>query len=399
MSQKNAIQGTDAHDADFPAENETDAKEPRWELVRMARSFWKRLRWTVRLLVLGAGVLLVAQLFALYRALADLHPWLGLAGVLVFVGLLAWLVGRPLASALRLPGVVTPPRMPAAPQRTASDARRQLKYLERYLRAQQRNPALSAQKEKLQESLRAVGELRQTARKLDDARELSARITHVEREYVLPLLEPLDRRAETLIHREALAIGSMTALSPNGTLDAFLVLWRNINLVAALARLYYGRPGLIGTGLILRDVSSAILLSSVLEQISDMGGSLLRKLGEGGRSIPLLGALVGPVLDGTINGLMTMKVGYLAQERCRSFRAWDGRTKRGIIRRTFHLVGDSAALFMEELNKSVVQSLNLVKFTAEAGKGAAHTVSSKALALWRSIRRVMGPQPSWDQES
>jgi len=190
----------------------------------------------------------------------------------------------------------------------------------------------------------------------------------------------------------------MTALSPNGTLDAFLVLWRNINLVAALARLYYGRPGLIGTGVILRDVSSAILLSSVLEQISDMGGSLLRKLGEGGRTIPLLGALVGPVLDGTINGLMTMKVGYLAQERCRSFRAWDGRTKRGIIRRTFHLVSDSAALFMEELNKSVVQSLNLVKFTAEAGKGAAQTVSSKALALWRSIRRVMGPQPSWDQE-
>ena len=64
----------------------------------------------------------------------------------------------------------------------------------------------------------------------------------------------------------------MTALSPNGTLDAFLVLWRNVNLVASLARLYYGRPGLPGTWLILRDVSLAILLSSVLEQISDMGG-------------------------------------------------------------------------------------------------------------------------------
>jgi uncharacterized membrane protein YcjF (UPF0283 family) len=399
MSEKNAIQGTDVHGADFPAEDTARLEEPRWELTRVARGFLSRLRWGVRLLIFGGCVLLLAQIAVLYRTLADLHPWLGVAGVLVFLGLLGWLVGRPLAGALRLPQVVTPPRMPAAPQRTAAHARRQLQYLERYLRAQQKNPALSGQKEKLQVSLRALAGLRQEARALDDARELSARITHLEREYVLPLLEPLDRRAETLIHREALAIGSMTALSPNGTLDAFLVLWRNVNLVAALARLYYGRPGLVGTWLILRDVSSAILLSSVLEQISDMGGSLLRKLGEGGRTIPLVGALVGPVLDGTINGLMTMKVGYLAQERCRSFRAWDGRTKRGIIRRTFHLVSDSAALFMEELNKSVVQSLNLVKFTAEAGKGAAQTVSSKALALWRSIRRAVGPQPSWDPES
>jgi uncharacterized membrane protein YcjF (UPF0283 family) len=399
MSEKNTIQGTDVHGADFPAEDTVKLEEPRWELTRVVRGFLSRLRWGVRLLIFGGCVLLLAQIAVLYRTLADLHPWLGVAGVLVFVVLLGWLVGRPLAGALRLPRVVTPPRMPAAPQRTAAHGRRQLQYLERYLRAQQKNPALSGQKEKLQVSLRALAALRQEARALDDARELSARITHLEREHVLPLLEPLDRRAETLIHREALAIGSMTALSPNGTLDAFLVLWRNANLVAALARLYYGRPGLVGTWLILRDVSSAILLSSVLEQISDMGGSLLRKLGEGGRTIPLVGALVGPVLDGTINGLMTMKVGYLAQERCRSFRAWDGRTKRGIIRRTFHLVSDSAALFMEELNKSVVQSLNLVKFTAEAGKGAAQTVSSKALALWRSIRRAVGPQPSWDSES
>jgi uncharacterized membrane protein YcjF (UPF0283 family) len=398
MSQKKSIQETDLRRPDLPAASAADRSEPGWEFVGVVRAALRRLRWGLRLLLVGGALLVLAQIASVYRMLADFHPWLGLLGALVFAGLLGWLVGRPLLGAFRLPRVVTPPRMPAAPERTADHARRQLLYLERYLKAQEQNPVLASRQQELRATLLVVAALRREARQLQDVRQLSARITRLEREEVLPLLTPLDRRAETLIHREALAIGSMTALSPNGTLDAFLVLWRQVNLVATLARLYYGRPGLWGTWLILRDVSSAILLSSVLEQISDMGGSLLRKLGEGGRTIPLLGALVGPVLDGTINGLMTMKVGYLAQERCRSFRAWDGRTKRGIIRRTFHLVSDSAALFMEELNKSVVQSLNLVKFTAEAGKGAAQTVSSKALALWRSLRRAIGPQPAWDPE-
>ncbi len=398
MSQKKSIQETDLRHPGLPADSAADRSEPGWEFVGVVRAALRRLRWGLRLLLVGGALLVLAQIASVYRMLADIHPWLGLLGALVFAGLLGWLVVRPLWGVFRLPRVVAPPRMPAAPERTADHARRQLLYLERYLKAQEQNPVLASKQPELQATLVAVAALRREARQQQDVRQLSARITRLERDEVLPLLTPLDRRAETLIHREALAIGSMTALSPNGTLDAFLVLWRQVNLVASLARLYYGRPGLYGTWLILRDVSSAILLSSVLEQISDMGGSLLRKLGEGGRTIPLLGALVGPVLDGTINGLMTMKVGYLAQERCRSFRAWDGRTKRGIIRRTFHLVSDSAALFMEELNKSVVQSLNLVKFTAEAGKGAAQTVSSKALALWRSLRRAVGPQPAWDPE-
>lgn len=379
-------------------QEELEIEEPRWELQRIFRSALGRLRWGLRLLLVGAAILVLAQVASVYRMLADIHPWAGLAGALVFLALVAWFLVRPLARMIELPVAISPPRMPAAAERTTEHARRQLAYVEQYLNALRSNPEMEEHRTRIDTELALLRELRRDAERIDDTRELSARVVHFERNVVLPLLEPLDRRAEVLIHRESLAIATMTALSLNGTVDAFLVLWRNVNLVAALARLYYGRPGLAGTWLILRDVASAILLSSVLERITDMGSSALHKvMGESGRSLPLVGAVAGPMFDGTVNGLMTMKVGYLAQERCRSFRAWDGRTKRGILRRTFHLVADSAGLLMEELQKTVGRSLNLVKVTADAGKGAAQSVGSKTVELLRSLRRAVTPPPSPDE--
>jgi hypothetical protein len=169
-----------------------------------------------------------------------------------------------------------------------------------------------------------------------------------------------------------------------------------------MARIYYGRPGLRGTWLIVRDVASAILLSSVMEQISDLGGSLLRKVGEGGRTLPLLGAMVGPALDGTINGLMAMKVGYLAKERCRSFQAWDERTTQGALKRTFRLVADSAGFLMEEMQRTVLGSLSFVRATADAGRGAVHGVGLRTLGLLRGLGRLFtgrsAPMPPSDGE-
>ena len=42
-------------------------------------------------------------------------------------------------------------------------------------------------------------------------------------------------------------MGIATAVSPNGTLDAFIVLLRNANMVSRIANLYYGRPGARGS--------------------------------------------------------------------------------------------------------------------------------------------------------
>ena len=286
-------------------------EEPRWELVRVVGIALSRIRWGLRLLLVGASILDSGP-GCVRLPDAIRHPPLGgslrSGGLPVSDGLVRRPAPGPLDSGPS--GGVTAAH--AGGSGAHGSPRSPPACLSRRL---SQEPAAQSGDEdsilRIDSELETLGDLRVEAQKIEDPRELSARVVHFERNAMVPILEPLDRRAEVLIHRESLAIGTMTALSPNGTVDAFIVLWRNVNLVAALARLYYGRPGLSGTWLIVRDVASAILLSSVLERLSDMGGGILRRVGEGGRTIPLLGAVVGPMLDGTINGLMTMKVGYL----------------------------------------------------------------------------------------
>ena len=144
-----------------------------------------------------------------------------------------------------------------------------------------------------------------------------------ERERIEPILAPLDREADRVIRSEALAVGVSTAISPNGTLDAFLVLWRNANLVSRLANVYYGKPGVTGSLRILRDVSGAALLATYLEGLTEAAGGLLRGVLGG-----VAGVVAGPVVDGSVNALATLRIGYLAKARCRSFKAWTDATRR-----------------------------------------------------------------------
>ena len=363
--------------------------EERWEVVRLVRAAARHFRWGVRLLVAGTCVVFAAQLASIARLFHDIHPWAGVVAALGFVGLVAWLIGWPLFRLLRLPRSIDPPRLPPTHERTDADLRLQLRYLDRYLAALGRNPHLQPEIAVEVPGVRARLDLLATVCAEAPA-DAHRRIVEWEEEWVLPLLAPLDRQVDALIRREALAVGSLTALSRMGTVDAFLVLWRDVNLVATISRIYYGRPGLRGTWHIVRDVASAILLSSVLEQLSHLGTGVVRKMGEGGRHIPLVGAIVGPLLDGTINALMTMKIGYLAKERCRSFQAWDPETTRGVLRRTFKRVGDSANSLASDLTDLVSHTLGRVRAGADLGKDALVSFSSRTVEILRGLRRGLG---------
>ncbi|NNM33296.1 MAG: YcjF family protein [Gemmatimonadetes bacterium] len=353
--------------------------------MRLVRRGWRHFRWGIRLVVAGTLVLLAAQLASVYRLFYDVHPWAGLAAAVAFAGLLAWLVAWPVVRLIRVPRAVDPPRLPALEERDASHVGVQLKYLRRYLDALGRNPQLLEQQGAIAQTRTDLRALEADCRR--DPADANRRISEFENERVLPLLEPLDKQADAIIRKEALAIGSLTALSHMGTVDAFLVLWRDVNLVATISRIYYGRPGLRGTWHILRDVGSAILLSSVLEQISHMGTGVVRKMGEGGRHVPLVGAVVGPLLDGTINALMTMKIGTLAKERCRSFQAWDPVTTQSMVRKAFRRVGDSAASLASELNDLVGSTLGAMRAGADLGKEALVSFSSRTVEVLRGLRR------------
>jgi hypothetical protein len=262
------------------------------------------------------------------RFFADIHPALGWAFLAVVLAACAWFLGRPIARFLRVPVALRPPRLPASAERTPRDLVRHLVFVERYVLSLARNiewKGAAPEAEAVAAECRALAARAATAPPAD-LPALVLEVAVIERRRVGALLAPLDARASEIIRGEALAVGVATAVSFNGTVDAFLVLWRNLNLVSRLANLYYGRPGTRGTLAILRDVSAATLASAYLQDVSEAAGGALGTMV--GKSA---GALAGPLLDGAMNAVVTARIGYLAKARCRAFAAWTERTRVQVL--------------------------------------------------------------------
>jgi hypothetical protein len=96
-------------------------------------------------------------------------------------------------------------------------------------------------------------------------------------------------------------------------MDGMITLTRNIDLMTSLANLYYGRPGLKGTLRILRDVFGSAITAGALEVVSDhLTGAISEMAGS------WTSRLLGPLGQGVVNGVVTMRFGAAARKRCRS---------------------------------------------------------------------------------
>ena len=153
---------------------------------------------------------------------------------------------------------------------------------------------------------------------------------------------------DSLIHAEAVGVGIATAVSMNGTVDAFIVLWRNANLVARISRIYFGRPHLMGSLRILRDVAAIVVVSRALEDVTDITGDVI-----GGLLGKMGGLVAGPVMDGGVNAMMTLKLGYLAKRRCRSFKGWSAKQAKSISAEALKDVKEESGSVVTDLLKGV----------------------------------------------
>ncbi len=291
-----------------------------WELAALWAQGWRVVKLAASILVVIACLIVIGQGYLFYRLFDDLHPVAGLVYILGLTAALAWLVARPIAAFLSMPVAARPPDIlidPKAPDPAAIAAR--LNSDVRYLKMLAANPEVQAERAAIQESMAKGRALAARAARATpaEAHALSLDLQAFEREHIEALLAPLDRRVNQIIHAEAVGVGVATALSMNGTVDAFIVLWRNANLVAKVSRIYFGRPHLMGSLRILRDVAAIVVAARALEDVTDITGdvigSLLGRMG---------GLIAGPVMDGGINAMMTLKLGYLAKRRCRSFKGW-----------------------------------------------------------------------------
>ena len=285
-----------------------------------------------------------------YQFFAGLHRWGGVAFLVLFFAALFWFVGRPLYRFFKVPAAVRPPELPPMAERTSRDVVKHLDFVERYLDNLRRNPMWDGAPEDIDKTVASIRALREEAGDLDKAgmQAFSERMATLEQRDIAKLLEPLDKQVRAVIRQEALAVGVATAVSWNGTIDAFIVLWRNCNLASRIARIYYGRPGVRGTLGILRDVSAATLASAYLGDLTEMAGTALS--GAFGKTV---GAVGGPLLEGGLNAVATLRIGYLTRARCRSFSAWNEATRGQAVTEAFKEAGRFSKDVVGEVVKTV----------------------------------------------
>jgi hypothetical protein len=332
-----------------PAQQPKDGVE--WELASQWAQGWKFLKWSATAFIVIAFLVVIGQGFLFYRLFDDVHPVLGYVYVVVLALMLAVLVGRPVMGFLSMPVAARPPSIlidPKSPDPKALAAR--LRYDLKYLDMLAANPLVAGERGAIEEGLLRGQALLERARRATGAEALmiSADLEAFEREQIEALLKPLDKQVEALIHAEAVGVGVATALSMNGTVDAFIVLWRNANLVAKVARIYFGRPHLWGSLRILRDVAAIVVVARALEDVTDITGDVI-----GGLLGRMGGLVAGPVMDGGVNAMMTLKLGYLAKRRCRSFKGWTAGQAKAISAEALQDVKQESGSVIGDLLKRV----------------------------------------------
>jgi putative membrane protein len=126
----------------------------------------------------------------------------------------------------------------------------------------------------------------------------------------------MDDRIQQIIQREAVNVGLGTAISPYGFIDVIVALWRNLKLVRQVAEAYQGRPGLVGTFLVVRRALAAVALADLAHETSAMLVGAFRGL-----------AFLSPIGQGLTNAALTVRLGLLVQAECRPLPMPPGKTR------------------------------------------------------------------------
>ncbi|MGH7130017.1 MAG: DUF697 domain-containing protein, partial [Planctomycetaceae bacterium] len=138
-------------------------------------------------------------------------------------------------------------------------------------------------------------------------------------------LVTLDDITGERIRQTASQVFITTAISQNGSLDAFLVLAAQSKLVLEVARTYYQRPTIRDLVYLYSNVAATAFVAGELEDldISEQIQSVITAVfGSAAGAIPGFGAastlFVNSVMGGAANAFLTLRVGVIARQYCRA---------------------------------------------------------------------------------
>ncbi len=123
------------------------------------------------------------------------------------------------------------------------------------------------------------------------------------------LLGPLDLAARVEIEAAARRVATVTALVPLALADVVTALFSNLAMIRAIAAIYGGRTGTLGSLKLMRRVLGHLLATGALA----LGDDLIGSVAGGG----VLGKLSRRFGEGVVNGALTARVGVAAMDLCR----------------------------------------------------------------------------------
>jgi len=166
--------------------------------------------------------------------------------------------------------------------------------------------------------------LSEMARRLSRNRILGRRVAPL-RDDIESAFQALDEAANDTIKASAGRIFITTAISQNGKLDGIIVLAAQSKLVFDIARIYYQRPTIRDLVHLYANVAVMVFFAVEIEDIdlSEIVQPVLTGiLGSAAGAIPGFQVasmiLVSSVLSGSSNAFLTLRVGAIAKQYCRS---------------------------------------------------------------------------------
>ncbi len=123
------------------------------------------------------------------------------------------------------------------------------------------------------------------------------------------LLVPLDEQAGRIIAASSRRVTVLTAITPAAMLDVLFVAAQNLMMLRRLATLYGGRPGTFGTMKLGRMVISHLAITGGLALTDGLVQSIIGK--------GLMGRLSSRLGEGTVNGILTTRIGLAALDLTR----------------------------------------------------------------------------------
>ena len=195
------------------------------------------------------------------------------------------------------------------------------------------------------------------------------------REEVLRGYKILDDKGRTLIKGKATGVFLTTSISQNGVLDGFFVLGTLTKLIWELASLYEERPSfnrmvalygnVAATVLMARGIEDLDLLDEQIEPlVSSILGGGLATLVPG--AVTVTNIIVNSITEGSINSLLTLRVGCITQRYLSTMT----RPERRSLRR-------SATIEAVAMLGSVMKE-NTVTIVKAFGKGARNAARNTA---------------------